>query len=180
MPRPDYSRPALPLRAEGQKAHDAIYRIIDGDDEDAVSMDTDRDPQTDRGWENRRLILASLAPRTTTRPPAKAPPPDLDDDLTVTRFDAQEARLAQPRDAGLRTRRDRRRASFRQSGAAREPRPRGDPDRRGGRDPVGRSGRRQLLHLRRQSAGHSDHGDRGATAAAQPGCRSTATRSCPA
>ena len=33
MPRPDYSRPALPLRAEGQKAHDAIYDIIDIDDD---------------------------------------------------------------------------------------------------------------------------------------------------
>jgi hypothetical protein len=33
MPRPDYSRPALPLRTEGQKAHDAIYDIIDIDDE---------------------------------------------------------------------------------------------------------------------------------------------------
>lgn len=33
MPRPDYSRPALPLRTEGQKAHDAIYDIIDLDDE---------------------------------------------------------------------------------------------------------------------------------------------------
>lgn len=33
MPRPDYSRPALPFRADGQKAHDAIYRIVDGDDE---------------------------------------------------------------------------------------------------------------------------------------------------
>lgn len=33
MARPDYSRPALPLRTEGQKAHDAIYDIIDIDDE---------------------------------------------------------------------------------------------------------------------------------------------------
>jgi ABC-type nickel/cobalt efflux system permease component RcnA len=33
MPRPDYSRPALPLRTEGQQAHDAIYDIIDIDDE---------------------------------------------------------------------------------------------------------------------------------------------------
>ena len=33
MPRPDYSRPALPLRTEGQKAHDAIYDIIDIDDD---------------------------------------------------------------------------------------------------------------------------------------------------
>lgn len=32
MPRPDYSRPALPLRTEGQKAHDAIYDIIDIDE----------------------------------------------------------------------------------------------------------------------------------------------------
>ena len=29
MPRPDYSRPALPLRTEGQKAHDEVYDIID-------------------------------------------------------------------------------------------------------------------------------------------------------
>lgn len=27
-PRPDYTRPALPLRSEGQRAHDAIYRTI--------------------------------------------------------------------------------------------------------------------------------------------------------
>jgi ABC-type nickel/cobalt efflux system permease component RcnA len=33
MPRPDYRRPALPLRTEGQQAHDAIYDIIDIDDE---------------------------------------------------------------------------------------------------------------------------------------------------
>lgn len=33
MPPPDYSRPALPLRTDGQKAHDAIYDIIDTDDE---------------------------------------------------------------------------------------------------------------------------------------------------
>ena len=33
MPRPDYRRPALPLRTEGQKAHDAIYDIIDIDDD---------------------------------------------------------------------------------------------------------------------------------------------------
>lgn len=32
-PRPDYSRPALPLRTEGQKRHDAIYdTIIDIDE----------------------------------------------------------------------------------------------------------------------------------------------------
>jgi len=29
MPRPDYSRPALPLRTEGQKAHEEVYDIID-------------------------------------------------------------------------------------------------------------------------------------------------------
>ena len=29
IPRPDYSRPALPLRTEGQKAHDEVYDIID-------------------------------------------------------------------------------------------------------------------------------------------------------
>ncbi|MCV7058389.1 hypothetical protein [Mycolicibacterium gilvum] len=33
MPRPDYSRPALPVRTEGQKAHDAIYDIIDMNDD---------------------------------------------------------------------------------------------------------------------------------------------------
>ena len=50
-----------------------------------MSMDTDRDLPTDRGWENRRLILASLAPRTTTRPARKgAAPTDLDDDLTAS------------------------------------------------------------------------------------------------
>ncbi|OFJ51870.1 hypothetical protein BEL07_20645 [Mycolicibacterium grossiae] len=32
-PRPDYTRPALPLRTEGQKRHDAIYdTIIDIDE----------------------------------------------------------------------------------------------------------------------------------------------------
>ena len=29
IPRPDYSRPALPLRTEGQKAHDEVYDVID-------------------------------------------------------------------------------------------------------------------------------------------------------
>lgn len=33
MPRPDYRRPALPVRTEGQKAHDAIFDIIDMDDD---------------------------------------------------------------------------------------------------------------------------------------------------
>jgi len=33
-----------------------------------MSPGTDHDPQPDHGWDNRRLILASLAPRTTTRP----------------------------------------------------------------------------------------------------------------
>lgn len=33
MSRPDYSRQALPVRTEGQKAHDAIYDIIDMDDD---------------------------------------------------------------------------------------------------------------------------------------------------
>jgi hypothetical protein len=37
---------------------------------------TDDDLQTDRGWENRRLILASLAPRTTTRPARRSTAPD--------------------------------------------------------------------------------------------------------
>lgn len=31
-------------------------------------MPTDQDLQTDHGWDNRRIILASLAPRTTARP----------------------------------------------------------------------------------------------------------------
>ncbi len=42
---------------------------------------TDDDLQTDRGWENRRLILASLAPRTTTRPARRRTTPDTDDHL---------------------------------------------------------------------------------------------------
>jgi hypothetical protein len=41
---------------------------------------TDDDLQTDRGWENRRLILASLAPRTTTRPARRSTTPDATDD----------------------------------------------------------------------------------------------------
>ena len=41
---------------------------------------TDDDLQTDRGWENRRLILASLAPRTTTRPARRSTAPDVADD----------------------------------------------------------------------------------------------------
>ena len=37
---------------------------------------------TDRGWENRRLILASLAPRTATRPAHRGAVPGVDGDLT--------------------------------------------------------------------------------------------------
>jgi hypothetical protein len=36
-------------------------------------MTTRHDLQTDHAWENRRLILASLAPRTTTRPARRSP-----------------------------------------------------------------------------------------------------------
>ena len=36
----------------------------------------DDELQTDHGWENRRLILASLAPRTSTRPARRTPPSD--------------------------------------------------------------------------------------------------------
>lgn len=46
---------------------------------------SDDELQPDRGWENRRLILASLAPRTATRPARRgaAPAtPDVDDDTT--------------------------------------------------------------------------------------------------
>ena len=42
-------------------------------------MSTDHDLQTDHSWENRRLILASLAPRTATRPARRAAPADVDD-----------------------------------------------------------------------------------------------------
>jgi hypothetical protein len=38
--------------------------------------------QIDRGWENRRLILASLAPRTATRPARRGAVADVDGDLT--------------------------------------------------------------------------------------------------
>src|SRR4029077_19854292 len=46
--------------------------------ENVKSMDTDPDDDqpTDRGWDNRRLILASLAPRTATPPPRRGAPPD--------------------------------------------------------------------------------------------------------
>lgn len=37
------------------------------------------EPQTDQAWENRRLILASLAPRTATRPARRGAATDLDD-----------------------------------------------------------------------------------------------------
>lgn len=40
---------------------------------------TDEELQADLGWENRRLILASLAPRTTTRPARRGAAPDVDD-----------------------------------------------------------------------------------------------------
>lgn len=50
-------------------------------------MSTDHDLQTDHAWDNRRLILASLAPRTVTRPARRgalidpdAPPPEPEDD----------------------------------------------------------------------------------------------------
>ena len=50
--------------------------------EDVRSMDTDPDDDqpTDRGWDNRRLILASLAPRTATRPARRGAAPDADAD----------------------------------------------------------------------------------------------------
>jgi hypothetical protein len=40
---------------------------------------TGQDLQTDHGWENRRLILASLAPRTATRPARRGIVDDADD-----------------------------------------------------------------------------------------------------
>ncbi|MCH9731989.1 MAG: discoidin domain-containing protein [Actinomycetia bacterium] len=43
-------------------------------------MSPDHDPPNDHGWDNRRLILASLAPRTTTRPARKTPAADDPDD----------------------------------------------------------------------------------------------------
>jgi hypothetical protein len=42
-------------------------------------MGTDQDLQTDHGWENRRLILASLAPRTATRPARRGLVDEADD-----------------------------------------------------------------------------------------------------
>ena len=47
-----------------------------------MDTDPDDDQQTDRGWENRRLILASLAPRTATRPARRGAVADVDADLT--------------------------------------------------------------------------------------------------
>lgn len=47
-----------------------------------MTTDHDHDLQTDHGWDNRRLILASLAPRTTTRPArcgGTSGAPDVDD-----------------------------------------------------------------------------------------------------
>jgi hypothetical protein len=41
---------------------------------------TDQVLHTDHGWENGRIILASLAPRTTTRPARRGLPPPPDDD----------------------------------------------------------------------------------------------------
>lgn len=55
------------------------------------------DPLQDHGWENRRLILASLAPRTTTRPARRPSPPDPN---TATSDDADTA----PKKPGLLTR----------------------------------------------------------------------------
>lgn len=43
---------------------------------------TPDEPQTDQAWENRRLILASLAPRTATRPARRGAATDIDDNLT--------------------------------------------------------------------------------------------------
>ena len=37
-----------------------------------MTMGTEEDLQTDHGWDNRRLILASLAPRPATRPARRA------------------------------------------------------------------------------------------------------------
>lgn len=42
-------------------------------------MSTDPDLQTDHAWDNRRLILASLAPRIVTRPARRSTPADPDD-----------------------------------------------------------------------------------------------------
>jgi hypothetical protein len=55
---------------------------LSGRGEDVKSMDTDPDDDqpTDRGWDNRRLILASLAPRTATRPARRGAAPDADAD----------------------------------------------------------------------------------------------------
>jgi hypothetical protein len=47
-----------------------------------MNTDNDDDLQADRGWENRRLILASLVPRTATRPARRGVVPDVDGDLT--------------------------------------------------------------------------------------------------
>jgi hypothetical protein len=43
---------------------------------------TPDEPKTDQAWENRRLILASLAPRTATRPARRGAATDIDDSLT--------------------------------------------------------------------------------------------------
>ena len=45
-----------------------------------MTTDHDHDLQTDHGWDNRRLILASLAPRTTTRPARRGAGPTVVDE----------------------------------------------------------------------------------------------------
>ena len=49
-----------------------------------MSMGTDNDDNDlpiDRSWDNRRLILASLAPRSATRPARRSTPADGDSTL---------------------------------------------------------------------------------------------------
>lgn len=62
-----------------------------------MAMDTDNDDgselPTDRSWENRRLILASLAPQPAMRPARRTAAPDLDSDAL--------ADLRPPKEPGL-------------------------------------------------------------------------------
>lgn len=60
---------------------------------------TEPDQQTDHAWDNRRLILASLAPRTTPRPARRSPAADPD-----ALFPDGDTTTAGPKKPGLLTR----------------------------------------------------------------------------
>lgn len=74
---------------------------------------TEPDQQTDHAWDNRRLILASLAPRTTPRPARRSPAADPD-----ALFPDGDTTTAGPKKPGLLTRAARERAGPPQPAAA--------------------------------------------------------------